>query len=319
MTWKIKIKACLLLALSAAIFSCKKDTSSTPPAELSNPNTATLGDFFTANAGSPQTMTLSASVGYSITGIHGTQILVPANAFMTGFGALVTGTVAFSFTELYSKKDFILNKAQTMTASDMLVSGGALNVIVSQNGQTLKLYPGKKLAIKMPAGVAPSYSMQVFYGATDFTSNDLLWTQALSPIAAPPVPDTANVINPYYYSFTSDSLNWINCDYFYSNQNPKTTVTITVHGNYNGSNTRVYLVYNNLKAVSMLYASGTTQSFSQSYTIPVGLNATIIAIARINGNFYASYTNTTIAANHLQDINLSPTTDSEILSKLSTY
>jgi hypothetical protein len=306
-------------ALLAILSGCKKDTSSTPPADLSGPNVATLGDFFSANAVAPQTMTLSAGIGYNISGVKGTQINVPPSAFMTGFGAIVTGTVEFSFTELYSKKDFILDKAQTMTSTDMLVSGGALKINVNQNGQALKLYPGKKLAIKMPAGTTPSYSMQVFYGITDFTSNDLMWTLSPGAIAAPPVPDTTNVINPFYYAFNSDSLNWINCDYFYNSQNPKTTATITVHGNYNASNTCVYLVFNGLKSVARLYASGTSQSFTQSYTIPIGLNATIIAIARINGNFYASYTNTTIAANHLQDINLSPTTDSEILSKLSTY
>jgi hypothetical protein len=303
----------VVLILFAA---CKKESSSPEPI-LSEPNQPNLDAFFAANATAAQTFTFDAAQTQLLIGFKGTKITVPTSAFITKTGNIVSGNVELSLTEIYSKKEMILSKAQTMTSSDQLISGGEMKIVVKQNGQELKLYPGKKLYIKTPAGTSPYSNMKVYYGTHDFTTNQLTWGLALNNNLAPAVPDTTNIINPYYYSFASDSLNWVNCDQLYTSPGPKTSFTITVHGNYNSTNTNIFLVFPSIRGMAYLYPY-TSQAYYNSYQLPIGINATIVAISKINGKFYASYTNTTITLNHLQDINLSETTEADILTKLGT-
>jgi len=296
--------------------ACKKEGSAPDPV-LSIPNQTNLDNFFSTNATSAETFTFDATQTQLIIGIKGTKITVPSSAFMTKTGNIVTGNVEFSITEIYAKKDMILSKAQTMTSTDQLISGGELKVIVKQNGQELKLYPGKKLYIKMPAGTNPYTNMKVYYGSTDITTNSLTWNLALFNNTAPSVPDTMNIVNPYYYSFSSDSLNWINCDQLNTSAGPKTTYTITVHGNYNSTNTCIFLSFPSIKSMAYLHPFS-SQAYYNSYQLPIGTNLTIVAISKINGKFYSSFTNSTITLNHLQDINLTETTEADILTKLAT-
>jgi hypothetical protein len=313
-----KISMHILAALVILTFvSCKKDQPSTPEPVLSNPNTGTLNDFFKANTSGAQTFTVAAANTETVMGAKGTVIIIQPGTFITRLGATVSGNVVVSLTEIYSKKDIILNRVQTTTSTDVLISKGAMKITARQNDIDLIIKPGKKLAIKTPAGTSPSYSMQVFYGATNFTGS-FYWSLAPgtgTSIAATPVQDTNNVINPYYYAFSSDSLNWINCDQFYSSPNPKTTCTITVHGNYNASNTSVFLAFADINSAAQL--NGTDQKYTNSYSIPIGTKATVVAIARIGGNYYASYTPIIITANFILDINLSATNETEIHTKLN--
>ncbi len=305
------------IAFAITTSSCKKDKDTTPPPDLSPPNQTTLADFFKAHISAAQTFTVDASVASSFLANQGTKVNVPAMAFMTKQGAIITGNVVLSVTEIYSRKDIVLNKSQTMTSTELLNSGGELKITSSQNGQELKLYPGKQLVFEMPAGTQPSYSMQVYYGATNFTNSTLYWVQTGSvAVSAPPVSNTVNVINPYYYVFPSDSVNWVHCAALAVSPNQKTPVTITTHGNYNATNTNIFLLFPTFRCITLL--NGADQVYN-GYQLPIGTNMTIVAISKIAGNFYASYTNTTVVNNHNQDLNLSQTTEADILAKLATY
>jgi hypothetical protein len=305
----------ILLCSILLLPNCKKDVTSTPPANISNtPSGEDINAFFTKNSASAQVFTVSTAGTQTITGAEGTTITIPPLAFRLSGGTQVLGNVVISLTELYTKKEFILNKMQTCTASDLTQSRGMLNITAIQGDETLKLDPAKTLTIDFTTSSTPANDLFALYGSKDPVTGYNFW-----------VPDTAGgpnygipVITPQFaYRIISDSLSWTNCGKLAFGNTGKSSFSVTVHGNYNRTNTDIFLSFPTLRSALYL-AEPADQLFTGTCQLPIGTNFTIVAISRINGRYFASYTNATMSLNFSLDINLSETNESDILSKLGT-
>lgn len=289
----------LAIAGTLAFAACQKEVKPTDPVTPPINTTASMQDlknFFTANLNSgKQTFVVNEDAGQTITGASGTQITFLPNSFQTLSGNAVTGNITIQLVEIFDKKDMILMNATTMGRSwdgklKPLISGGEFKITATQNGQTLKLVPGMSYQTTVPASNGADPNMNLFYGEN--SGDTLIWNQA----------DSALIFGQgSQYNCWFDSINWVNCDYFYSNPNPQTVVQVTPPAGFTNSNLMVYVSFDGINTVASLYNfSGGNFTTAPNYTLPIGMNVHFIAIAMIGGNPHVAIVPATLSNNHLE-------------------
>jgi len=204
----------------------------------------------------------------------------------------------------------------TVSGGQLLTTGGELKVNAYQGGNVLGLTPGANITFMVPTA-APDNNMNLFLG-TPGTQLDVEWVPAdslgvLDSVAV--IGDTTGAggwTDYYYFDITGDSLGWINCDYFYADPSPKTTVSVVPNGAHDETNTTVYIHISSINSVAPLWWDAADSFDSYSNSIPEGMNITIVAISEISGQYYSSFVPITVLANHLENITLSATTLAQI-------
>lgn len=102
-------------------------------------------------------------------GEEGTEILIPADAFVHEDGSPVVGEVEIRLTEVANKQELILSNLPTQSNGRMLVSGGVIHVEALADGKKVKLAPGKSMLVNFPGGYIQD--MQLFKGEYDVAGN----------------------------------------------------------------------------------------------------------------------------------------------------
>lgn len=98
-------------------------------------------------------------------GEEGTELLIPADAFVHADGSPVTSEVEIRLTEVANKQELILSNLPTQSNGRMLVSGGVIHIEALAEGKKVKLAPGKSVLVNFPGGYIPD--MQLFKGEYD--------------------------------------------------------------------------------------------------------------------------------------------------------
>jgi hypothetical protein len=300
----MKIQKTLLIASMGLILatSCKKNKA-VEPVEPETPTTtvtptgdaAALSNYFTNNVNNyKQNFTIDASSTQSITGTDGTVVTFYANSFQTLSGGAVSGNIDIELIEAYSKSDMILLNKPTVAFSTggtdyaPLISGGEFNIEVSQNGQELTLKPGwtYNASVQAPNGVDPN--MDLFYGVSQ--NDTIIWEQSDSS----QIFGQGNAYDCYF-----DSINWINCDYFYSNPGPQTNVEVEIPAGFTNQTCMVFVSFDGLNSITSFYNySNGVYSSGPSYQLPVGLEVHFVAVSFIGGNPHVSIVPATITNGH---------------------
>jgi hypothetical protein len=320
MNLKIKIGFIAIAGL-LAFTACKKTETITETVLQPNPagNSASLQDlknYLAANLdNASQAFTIDEDAGQTITGLQGTVVTISPNTFVTMTGAPVTGNIQVNLVEIFSKKDMILMNAATMGrgfsgAITPLISGGEMKITATQGGQKLKLAPGMGIQFTVPAGGGTDPNMTLFYGEGGENPDTLVWNQ---------VDSTQFQGTGSTYNFWSDSINWINCDYFWSATGPQTTVQVTPTSGFNNTNMLLFMSFDGLSSISNLYHfTGGNFTTAPSYTLPIGLPVHFIAIAMIGGNPHVAIVSSTIVNNHIEVLpTLTQMTTAQLAAALS--
>ncbi|MEJ6797828.1 MAG: hypothetical protein QNK75_02230 [Crocinitomicaceae bacterium] len=316
-----KIKLGLIALIGAMAFTaCKKKETPEETFTLANPITAQaslqdLKNFLSDNLeNAKQSFTINEDAGATITGAQGTTITFNANSFVNQSGVAVTGNVTIELIEIFSKKDMILMNAATMgrqwdNTLKPLTSGGEMRVTAKQGGQYLKLAPGMNYQSTMPATTIDP-NMGLFYGEGGVTPDTLVWNAADS--------------NQFFgqtggYTFWSDSMNWVNCDFFNSYPGPQTIVQATPTSGFTNNNMLLFLSVDGINTICNLYGfSGGNFTTAPNYTLPVGMSVHFIAIAMIAGNPHVSIVPATIVNNHIEVLSsLTQMTPAQLATALS--
>ncbi len=315
------------------ITSCKKDTvtpvDETPSQNPPTYSTANVQALLNNLATPVQSYTVNATNYSFYVCANGTKIMIYPNAFLTKSGAPVSGIVNIEVKDVLSKKDMILNNALPVSNGQLLVSGGEVYFNATQGGQQLKMNPASSVTYYVPAGNTPSYQMSEFYAnaPANLSNTNLNWNAAQTGTNnVNPIQDTSGAGgggSVFYYNFQSDSMNWSNCDYFYSMPGAKTTCTVNTLGSFDNSNTAVFLSMNGVAALVRLNStsySSLSQAFvSYSNSIPVGSNYTIVAISFDGTNYFYGSQAVTMTTNMVISMPaLTQTTKAQIESNLST-
>lgn len=314
----MKTEHALLITLLAiaAIAACKKDESDDSPAPNPTPNPApaVFAQLFADNvADATQSFSFNAAVGGVAIGDDGTRLNFEPNAFVDANGNPVTGAVEVKLVEALGIGDMIWLNKQTVGNDNgtlrILRSGGAISVSATQGGNALRISQGG-LIVQIPTAVGDP-AMQLFSGSVDADGN-MIW----SPIDSSSVTvDPGYYTNPYY-TFSADSLQWINCDYFYSYPNI-TPLYATIPAGQSADSTHVWIAFPSENAVAnMHYQGGQTYWTGNGYEVPVGMQAVIVGLQQTASGYASSFTTVTITSNMTVPMTFSPTTLAQFQSDI---
>lgn len=280
------------LAVAMVAVGCNKESSGGGTVQ---PQTGhALRDAFNAHvAGATQDFTVNASTGGTITGANGTTVVFQPNAFITASGSAVTGTVDVQLVEALAIGDMIWLNKQTVGNDNgtarMLRSGGELRLTATSAGAQLRVVPNS-VWISVP-DETPDPAMQRFMGRT-MDDGNMIW----DPVDTSTITiNQDSIFNEPFYMFTTDSLGWINCDYFY-NYPSTTMLQATVPGNQPIDSTMCWIAFPSENAVMNMYEINPS-TFETWQVVPVGMQAVVIGLYRSGTSYYSSFNNITISNN----------------------
>ncbi len=306
--------ATVIAASIATLASCKKNNDA--------PQYARAEAFWDANKVPTQSFTGNAASGFSIIGEKGTKVKFPANAFVDGSGNIVSGTVTVTLKEVLSKKDVLLSGVMTESNGQLLESGGEMLIKALKDGKDLQVNPAlgdTGIRVEVPK-VMNNKDMGLFVqqkrdqgqggaggGGGQQPQNPTTW------IPAPYYPFGNG---PNSYSFTLPGFTWVNCDRFYSDPNPKTTVTVlpAFQDNNQVTDLQVILVFKNISTVITFPFNYSLQKFeSYQNSLPIGSQAHLVVIGKDSDGFIQFGTQSiTISANLHIDQPIHKATQAEV-------
>ncbi|WAC40985.1 hypothetical protein [Pedobacter sp. SL55] len=295
----------IALVVITTLFACKKDRAN-------DENKLSLAEFNAKFSVPTQKFNGTGGAAFSITGAKGMKFDFPANSFIDANGNPVTGAVVVSLKEVLSKRDIILSGKVTQSNGQLLISGGEFQILASQNGQALRLNPAVAVAVKVPTtfNTAP---MDLFVWAPTAASDSAWVLDQKARVAT----------NADFYQFNLPNFGWINCDYFYNNPNPKTTITASpVYAGAAPSikDQRAYMVFDDIKSVAGLpFVMAINKHQSYLNSMPIGLTGKLVILSTdVNDVIYFGQTNFTVSANLHLNLNVAPTTAGQIDAFLNT-
>ncbi len=289
-----------------SLTSCKKDFNSNSPQGLS------LAEFNSKFSIPTQSFYGIAGTAFTITGAKGIKIDFPANAFLDVSGNPVSGNVKLSLKEVLSKRDILLSGKFTESNGQLLVSGGEFQILALQNGQLLKLNPAATVNINVPTTLSTA-PMDLFEFKQTVAS-DSTWM----------LNQKARVFTtPAYYQFSLPSFGWVNCDYFYSNPNPKTTITagpIYAGAAPSIKEQRAYLIFDNINnVIGLPFVMAVNKHQSYLNSMPIGMTGKLVVISvDMNDKIYFGATSFTVSADLNLNIPVSLATQSTIDNYLNS-
>jgi hypothetical protein len=310
------LSAAILTTAIVSITACKKDKST--------PNYAKADDFLASHAIKEQSFTGNAGAGFTITGEKGTKVTFAANAFVDGNGNAVSGNVTVTLKEVLSKKDVLFSGVLTESNGQLLESGGELLVKAQKDGAALRVNPTLQndgVRVEVPK-VMNNKDMGLFVQDKRQQGGASGNNQPQSPYTWTPAPYYPFGNGPNSYTFSLPSFTWVNCDRFYSDPNPKTTITSlpVFQDNNQVTDLQVMLVFKSISTVITLPFDNTVQKF-QSYqnSLPIGLQADLIILGKDSDGFIQFGTQPiTISANMHINAPIHKATQAEVDAFLAT-
>jgi len=300
------------IAIVIAI-SCKKNTDNTSTLQ---PAPIPLNQLFKDLRSLPQIITVKAGRDTMVFGSKGTMLHFYTYSFKNASGAIITsGTIDLTLVEMYKPGDMIRNRATTIAGTNLLTSGGQIDLRATMNGQ--QVYANKYGIGFFQDDPNARPIMELFYGNINNVDSVVNWeakdTAQEREIARLADTSTRMDITIAYgrswmgYVFDSAStLQYTNCDAFYFPGSPKVPVTaIMPDATFTPQNTQVYLVLPDINcAMSTVQSSGgfdygtarydaPTRAINminegQTNIVPTGMKYILIVIANKNGQYYYS-------------------------------
>lgn len=321
----LNLTSALFIVLIALGVACKKENPD------SNGNTTNTAKEFTAKFGAQkQSKEINASaLPQTLTFLDGTKVTFPVGSLTKG-GVPVTGNVTVEVYEVLKRSAVIFTGANTNHISGApLVSDGFIFIDVKSGGASVDQNLAVPIKIAVPA--KRDGATQLWIGVDQAekplvaaANNQMAW-------AAPRNANGVGMkeVNASGAAFTFDfgNLGWVNCDTFYSNASPKTTVRVEVLNNpgamasfhaYSGE-TFVYYCAKGANVVAQLYtADGANKVKSYDNSMPIGSEGRMIAFSIKDGKFYFAQQNITITANMNLALSLTETTEAAIQAAISS-
>lgn len=309
----------VLVAAALSLAACTGD----PAPQTKVP--ATPAEFFNENA--VKAVDKDVEVGTAQVDVvwpQGTTLSIPKDALLNPDGTVFVGKARVSVREVRSKSDMILSNVLTVSNGAPLVSGGMFRVDVkSAAGVDLKINPAVGIQAKVPAVGELNKQMQQFVG-TDCIDDPVKACQPLpageSSVNWVPVAGQFGIntsTTPGSYVFSVFNKGWINCDFFYSDPRPKGTIHVGFDG-INDANTIMFLLPQGINTVIALYTKdGPNKRKSYTKSLPIGLNAEVVAITFNGGKQYLAHKSIVIADEMTENLTFAEATTADIKAYLS--
>jgi hypothetical protein len=307
--------AAVAVAAIITLAACKKNND--------KPAFVRAEEILGKNAIPAQTFTGDATTGFTIVGEKGTKIVFPPKALRGGDGQPVSGTVTITLKEVLSKKDVMFSGVMTESNGQLLESGGELLVKAQKDGKELGIMPDSAIRVEVPK-VMNDKDMGLFVlGERKRDQNGGNGQQPpQNPNTWNPAPYAPFGNGPNSYSFSLPAFTWVNCDRFYSDPNPKTTITVSpvFADNNQVSDLQVMLVFRNIQTVITLpFNYGLNKFESYQNSLPIALQADLVIIGKDSDGYLQFGTQLiTISANQHIDAGIHRATQAEVDAFLAT-
>lgn len=304
----MRSKLTLLMTLALIVIGttqCKKKTAEEPPIEEPPPAAGinTVAEIITANGVPAYNNTVSATTASTLF-LNGIIFEIPANAFVTSTGGTVGGIVTLTNKTILTKSQIIFSGAGANSSNSKLVSTkGCVKATASQNSQSLRLNTGGGFFLNFPDALPAPAPTKKYY-APKVTAVDSTAYWALGTDVADIAQVTYTSSSTVYHRAALDSLKWLNVGaQFDSVAAPKTALTVSVTASmFSKSNTMIFLSKNGSLTVGALFEI--SPGIFRISNMPQGMNANIIAISVINGQYYTAVMPLIIPAPGAPTINL---------------
>lgn len=242
------------------------------------------------------------------------EVVILAKTCTNANGAPITtnAKIKIDITLLKSKGDFIRYSSPTTNITNLLESGVYLNIKLSREGQDIKLAINSTIKIRVK-DIITSTNMKFFSGTTIRFNNDTIfsWIPSFEGKVKLWKSNTNTLLG---YEFTTNKLGWIGSSYFSDSLLPKTRLNIVLPSNYTNKNTTLFVVFKNKKTVVSLLNDPVTKTFF-TYNIPVGTEATLVSLTKINANYYLG--SKAIKVSNGDVLNILP--EKKTLEQISSY
>jgi hypothetical protein len=227
----------------------------------------------------------------------------------TAQGTAVSYPYDLEILELFTLKDMLLHQKSTESYGKMLVTGGAIYLKATKDGNDLIVNNLNPPQISIPNNRIDT-QMQLFYeGMT--RQDQFTWVAGDSSIRQPtqirePLP---LVFNKTTYELFPKRLGWINVDKFYDFTGAKTKVKFTSF--YPKiENMAIFMVFSDINSVIQV-------SNAESLEVPVGQTAKIVAVSETKEKeVFSFFKDITVEDKQSIEIKLTKTTEDDFLKAL---
>ncbi len=282
---KTILNVMMVAAVGILMVGCRKNDKLDAPID-------TADGIIRNNQSEFQVFTVNGASGGTIVGKRGSKITFPPNAFANTAAVVFTGEVTVTLQESLSKNNWLADGLSTTTATQLLASGGMINVTAAakNTGETLIEAPTMRIPAANPNDLSgriqvdmprarDTGGMQLFLpevpgGAIGGGANAGVnaWRPAQFPF-----------INSGTYRFQLPNFGWANCDRLYSVPGAKTTITVLadVAAQPGATDIKAHLIYAsglNLLINLPKQPDGSFKSYNNS--IPMAMPATITILAK---------------------------------------
>ncbi len=298
---------------------------------------ATPSEFFAKNGAATQSQTFTLGTApTTLTFEQGTALTFAPGSLQDASGNPYSGPVTVSVREIQNKAEMLLSNVLTISDQTPLVSGGMFNLdLKTPAGADLKINPalgvGAAVPLKANQDVPGAKAMQQFVGGQKTCGSPAGAAGVVTGGAPIPAGDSSvnwcplagqfgidTTTPPGSYVFSVFNKGWINCDFFYSDPRPKTTIHVGFDP-INDANTIMFLVPQGINTVIALYTKdGPNARKSYDNSLPIGLHAELVAITFNDGKQYLAHKSITVAANLSGSLSFSEATDAQIKAYLAS-
>lgn len=221
----------------------------------------------------------------SITGEGGTIVNFDANAFTDSDGVLVTSGIVIHLDEYLSLSQMMKNNIQTLSNGQLLVTGGSFNLAATDaNNAPLNVNPWSVNA-QLPIQTDISgfeNGMSLFVGEINTTDGieQVNWTQATN--------NNEFWLSDGFMNFYGIDLGLSNCDVLYDMAGEEgTQFSVYIEDSIIPSNYMIWMFINDFPSVIAITSPTDDGLGVKTYdgSIPVGLNATLLAIGVDDDNY----------------------------------
>lgn len=287
----------VLMAISTISCDTKDDTNGNQESYI--PTSAQFKSLFADNLeNQTQYATFDAGTPFIYTSPKGVKLYINGSCLKKN-GIPVTGEVDLEYVELFERGNMLITNKPTMGIQDgqkrLLKSGGEFYINATQDGEQLTIDCGMSLVVPTSLTGGTDNEMLPFFGNID-TDGELIWEQAAN-MEFMIGTSQANMLESYSAFF--NNFGWFNCDRFYNETGPKTTITSLVPQGYGNGNSFVFLA-----------TPDSVNSLGNSYgEFPVGLECYLIFVTEKDGLFrYVVKPLQALQANHTETFTLAETT-----------
>lgn len=286
-----------LTAVTLTATSCNKDEYKVVEGPEAIPTEQALKNLFAGKTASiSKVLSFDAATILNWTSPKGVKLSIQGSCLRKN-GNPVVGEVKVFYIEIFDKGAMLTTNNPTMGNNageqNLLTSGGEFNVLAEQDGVQLTTTCSFLMTIPAALTGGTQTGMLPFQGS--FVNGNLSWD------VAPPTFELLTNIGQgtiaANYQALVPKFGWFNCDRFYNNPNPKTSITTSVPAGY-GANSTIFLAVKSIP-----------NSLGKTYgKFPIGLECSIIFVTTKDGKFRYAIKPQVLVADHNVSFSLSEMT-----------